>query len=101
MNKACKIVGAALTAALIAAPVAGRAQVSFDVTIAPPAPQYEVVPPPRPGFVWAPGYWGWRGGRWVWGPGHWIVARPGYRWAPDGWVRRGAGWHYVPGHWVS
>jgi hypothetical protein len=101
MNRSCKIVGAALAAALFAAPMAVCAQVSLDVTVAPPAPRYEAVPPPRPGFVWAPGYWGWHGGRWAWGSGRWIAARPGYRWAPDVWVRRGAGWHHVPGHWVG
>ena len=36
------------------------------VNIAPPAPRYEVVPAPRVGYVWVPGFWDWRGNRHVW-----------------------------------
>ena len=38
---------------------------------APPAPRYEVVPPPRHGYVWAPGHWAPRGGGYVWIEGRW------------------------------
>ncbi len=34
-----------------------------------PAPVYEVVPAPRPGYVWIRGHW--EGGFWV--RGHWRV----------------------------
>ena len=101
MQRSRKIVGAGLAAALAVAPLAAFAQVSVDVDIAPPALRYEAVPAPRPGFVWAPGYWHRTGGQWVWGTGRWIAARPGYHWAPDVWVHNGLRWHYVPGHWVS
>ena len=35
------------------------AQVSFSLSVGTPPPpmRYEVVPAPRPGYVWAPGYW--------------------------------------------
>jgi WXXGXW repeat (2 copies) len=100
MNNTGKIMAAVFSTALLAAPFAARAQVSIDVGLAPPAPRYEAVPPPRAGFVWAPGHWGWNGA-WVWGPGRWVAARPGYRWAPGAWVHRGPRWHYVEGHWVG
>ncbi|TAN06329.1 MAG: hypothetical protein EPN38_08730 [Rhodanobacteraceae bacterium] len=88
------------------APTAG-AQVSIGITVGTPPPpvRYEVVPPPRPGYVWAPGYWTWSGARYVWVGGIWHRARPGYvyyhpRWARDGnhWVMRGAYWGRDP-HW--
>ena len=49
----------------------------------------EEVPPPRAGYVWAPGFWEWRGGRHVWVGGHWIGERRGYHWVPDRWEQRG------------
>src|SRR5665647_1416408 len=54
----------ALAAGIFAAPA--YAQISFQINIAPPAPQYEIVPNVAPGYVWAPGYWGWTGERHVW-----------------------------------
>lgn len=88
------LLGSALT------PLVSSAQIGVDITVAPPAPQVEVVPAPRAGYVWAPGYWNWVGGRHVWVGGHWIGARPGYRWVPDAWVRHGDRWHYARGHWA-
>ncbi len=58
------------------------AGVSIGVQIGtppPPAP-YEMVPAPRSGFVWAPGYWTWDGYRYVW-------------------VQRGPRWFYEPERW--
>jgi hypothetical protein len=81
-------------------PALSGAQVGIDVTIAPPEPQVEVVPAPRAGFVWAPGFWEWRGGHHVWVGGRWIAERPGYRWVPDRWDRHGDRWHYERGHWA-
>jgi hypothetical protein len=96
-----KLSGAVLTAAvLLGPPAVASAQVSFDVTIAPPPPRAEAPPPPRPGYVWAPGYWGYHQNRYDWVPGHWVPNRPGYHWVQDTWVQRGPHWHYVPGHWV-
>jgi hypothetical protein len=55
-----------LIAALFASSVTAfalPAAAEIYVNIAPPAPRYEVVPAPRHGYVWAPGYWDWRGNR--------------------------------------
>ena len=87
-----------LAASAFAAPA--YAQVSFNITIAPPAPQYEVVPTMQPGYVWAPGYWGWNGERHIWVRGRTIVQREGYRWEPDRWEQRDRTYYRTEGHWA-
>ena len=70
------------------------------VTVAPPAPQVEVVvAAPGPGYFWIGGYWGWIGGRHVWVGGRWDTYRPGWRWVPFGWGRYRHGWRASPGRW--
>lgn len=61
------------------APMPASAQVDVNLVIgtAPPPLRYESLPPPRHGYVWAPGYWNWNGHRHVWVSGHWLVERPG------------------------
>jgi len=90
-----------LLAALGAAAVPASAEVNFsvDLMVAPPPPRYEVVPPPRIGFIWAPGYWRWDGHRHVWMGGHWMEARPGYRYVGEHWVSRDGRHHFEPGRW--
>jgi hypothetical protein len=88
-----------ISAGAIAAPAISSAAVVIDVDVAPPAQRVEVVPAARPGFVWAPGYWAWRGHTHVWVRGHWIRERAGFHWVPDAWVQAGPHWHYAPGHW--
>ena len=69
--------------AVLSTPAFARVNRNFDVEVAPPPPRVEVVPAPRPGYVWAPGYWAWEGGRHVWRGGHWVVVRPGYYGVPE------------------
>lgn len=92
-------VAALIAAATLAVAALSAAGVVVEVGVAPPAPQVEVVPVVRPGYVWAPGYWAWRGHRHVWVRGHYIRERRGYHWVPDAWVQVGPRWHYAPGHW--
>jgi hypothetical protein len=87
-----------LAAGVFAAPA--YAQVSVNINIAPPPPQYEVVPTIQPGYVWAPGYWGWNGERHVWIRGRAIVQREGYRWEPDRWEQRDRTYYRTEGRWV-
>jgi len=89
-----------LAASAFAAP-AYAAQISFNIVVAPPAPQYEVVPIMSQGNVWAPGYWGWSGERYVWVRGRTIMQRDGYRWAPDRWEQRGGNYYRAAGHWEN
>src|SRR4051794_18650065 len=72
-----------LAGSAFAAPA--HAQINVSINLAPPAPQHEVIPVMQPGYVWAPGYWGWSGERHVWVRGRPIAQREGYRWAPDRW----------------
>ena len=76
-----------------------QAAIGIDIDVAPPAPRVIVAPPPRVGFVWAPGYWRWDGGRHVWHEGYWVHERKGYHWVPDNWESRGGHYHYNRGHW--
>lgn len=70
------------------------------VTVAPPAPRIEVMPPPpSPNHVWIGGYWRWELGQHVWVSGHWDVRRDGYFWAPGHWYRSGNGWAFAGGAW--
>jgi hypothetical protein len=82
-----------------AAAMPAFAQISFNIIVAPPAPRYEPVPVVAPGYVWAPGYWGWNGDHHIWVHGRPIVERAGYRWAPDRWEQRGSGYYRHPGNW--
>ncbi|MBE0612671.1 MAG: YXWGXW repeat-containing protein [Burkholderiales bacterium] len=91
------LLSASLAGAIFAAPA--YAQISFNISVAPPAPQYEVVPTVAPGYVWAPGYWGWSGDRHVWVRGRTIMHREGYRWEPDRWDQRSNGYYRTVGHW--
>jgi len=82
-----------------ALPTVASAGVAVDIEVAPPPVRVETVPPPRGGYIWAPGYWAWRGGAHVWVPGRWMHERRGWRWVPDAWVQVGPRWHYRRGHW--
>jgi hypothetical protein len=79
-------------------PVAGDAK-EIIVQIAPPALRVETVPAPRVGYVWAPGYWGWRSNKHVWVGGHYIRERHGYHWVPHRWEDRDGRWYQHNGYW--
>jgi hypothetical protein len=100
MMKRKLLLGALAVSSIAIAPLPASAAVDLYVNIAPPAPRYEVLPAPRAGYVWQPGFWEWRGDRHYWRKGHWVRERPGYYWHPsrwehhDGrWVMRQGGWH--------
>ena len=70
-------------------------------SIAPPPPRVVVVPEPRPGWAWQPGYWTREGDDWAWVDGRWIQLPPDYQWAPTHWEQAPDGnWQLVPGRWV-
>lgn len=71
----------------------------IDIEVAPPAPRVVVAPPPRHGYIWAPGYWAYRGHHHVWVDGRYIRERPGQRWVEDRWVPHEGRYRYEPGHW--
>jgi len=88
-----------LSLATVAIAAPAYAQVNISIGFAPPAPQYEVVPVMQPGYVWAPGYWGWSGERHVWVRGRPIAQRSGYQWQADRWDDRGGKYYRTAGHW--
>ena len=91
----------AVVAAAMLSPASAQASMNFGVVIGtpPPAPVYEVVPAPRVGYVWAPGFWHWEGSRHVWHAGYWMPERRGYNWVPDRWAQVHGGWQHEQGHW--
>jgi hypothetical protein len=97
-----KLLFALLITAGVASPAASQARTDFSVgiNIGPPPPQVIVAPPPRPNYVWAPGYWAWDGYRYVWVGGQWMAPRPGYVWVAPRWERRGPQWFFVEGRWA-
>lgn len=86
-------------AAGLGVPATSSARAFVDIEVAPPAVREEVVPAPRVGFVWAPGYWNWSGHEHVWVAGRWIKERDGHHWVAEHWEQRGSRWHFEEGHW--
>jgi hypothetical protein len=82
-------------------PLPSMAETSFSLVInsAPPPPRFESAPAPRRGYVWAPGYWNWDGGRHVWLAGHWETVRDGYQYQSGEWIREGGGYRLRAGGW--
>jgi hypothetical protein len=74
---------------------------SYYVRTAPPPLRVEAFgPAPGPGYVWASGYWGARGGRYDWVPGRWAVPpRRNAHWVPGRWEQRGGRYYFHDGRW--
>jgi WXXGXW repeat (2 copies) len=79
--------------------VANAADVGIYLDVAPPAPRHEVVPAPRRGYVWVPGYWNARGHKHVWAAGHWERERVGYHYVQPTWVQHENRWELQRGRW--
>jgi hypothetical protein len=94
-----KALAAALLASALGIPLAASADRVIVVQEAPPAARHEVVPAPRHGYVWAPGYWDWRNGHHVWVRGHWEKERRGMYYHPNRWVERDGRYVFERGRW--
>ena len=99
MNMRRLVVASMLVAGTSALAPVASARVDVGVVIAPPEPRVEVVPAPRPGYVWAPGYYQWNGHRHNWHNGYWVRAQPGRHWVAHNWEQRGDHWYFHGGHW--
>ncbi len=65
-----------------------------------PPPRVEVVPAPRPGYIWRPGHWRWDGGRYLWVPGAYLLRQHGWHaWVEGHWAMRGGRWVWIEPHW--
>ena len=94
------ILGSMLTAAAVALPAGAQARaVELEVDVAPPAARVEVAPAPRPGFVYAPGYWQYDGKQYTWTEGRFIADREGHRYVVPAYEPRGQRWVFRAGHW--
>jgi hypothetical protein len=72
------------------------------VSVAPPAPYVEVIPPRAyANQIWLPGFWAWQGGRHQWVGGRWEAPPRGHtNWTSHRWVQvPGRGWHFESGRW--
>ena len=98
MSMRKKILVAALALGAIAVPVVSEAK-TIIVEVAPPPARVEVVPAPRAGYVWAPGYWNWNGHRHVWVGGRWVGERHGWHWEEHRWEEHEGRWHFHEGGW--
>jgi hypothetical protein len=87
------------TAAFAPSSASAQINVNIVVPIAPPPVLVEAAPPPRVGYIWAPGYWRWDGGRYVWAEGRWERARDGHQYNPPAWRKDGDKWRFHEGGW--
>jgi hypothetical protein len=93
------ILGALVASSIGIVPATASAAFGVYVDVAPPAPRHELVPAPRRGFVWAPGYWDRRHGRFVWVGGHLEREHRGLYWHPNRWEQRDGRWVLERGGW--
>ena len=94
-------IAAFLAVSAVTIPTSASAQVGFSITISntPPPVRDERLPPPRAGYIWAPGFWDWGGRHHVWVAGHWERARHGYFYDAPRWEQRGDRWQLSRGGW--
>jgi hypothetical protein len=77
----------------------GWISIQAGPAVAPPPPPPEPVVQPRPGFIWVPGNYEWRGDQYVWLAGRWEPGRPSEAWHPGRWERHGNHWVWRHGGW--
>jgi hypothetical protein len=85
---------------VVEGPPRRHAVAAVDIDVRPPPDRVVVVPAPRAGYVWAPGYWRWNGRSHVWVDGRWVRERRGSHWVPAHWEERNGHWHFEDGHWA-
>lgn len=86
-------------AALLPEQAVAQVNLSINIGTAPPPLRYEVIPAPRQGYIWAPGYWDWNGHDHVWRNGHWEHARSGYVYRRPEWREDHGKWKLNKGGW--
>jgi hypothetical protein len=82
-----------------AMPLPSAAAIDVYVNVGPPPDRYERVPDMRRGYVWAPGYWDYRGDKHHWKKGTWVRERQGYSYEPNRWVERDGRWNLERSRW--
>lgn len=97
------LIPALALAVLTALPAVSSAGVFVGVSVdlaPPPLPVYVQPPCPQPGYLWAPGYWGWNDGAYYWVPGTWVLPpQVGFLWTPGYWGWNGGVYLWHAGYW--
>jgi WXXGXW repeat (2 copies) len=84
----------------LSVPIVASAEVGVFFNIAPPENRIEVVPAPRHGYLWSPGYWNAKGNNHhAWQAGHWERERAGSHFVQPGWTQHDNRWQLNRGHW--
>jgi hypothetical protein len=87
----------------LAIPVTLFGQVSFSISIGPPAlPVYEQPICPGDGYLWTPGYWAYDESvsDYYWVDGQWVMApEEGFLWTPGYWGWGDGGYRFNEGYW--
>ena len=99
INKVKVLVSTLLAIGAMAMPLPGMAAVDVELNFGPPPPVVEVVPAPRPGYVWSPGYYAYENDRHVWRRGDWRREREGYAYYSNRWVERDGRWRFEGERW--
>ena len=96
------LLAAVVVASLGMATGPATAAVNVSVDVGPPPLRQEVMPAPRRGYDWTPGYWAWDGNRHrhTWVAGTWVRSRPGYVYTQPTWVQHDGRWHQRRGAWA-
>jgi hypothetical protein len=90
----------ALAAGLLsAATLSVAAPVEIEIRTAPPPDRVEVVPAPRPGFVYEKGHYLYDGEKYVWQEGKFYQEQQGQKYVPYVFEKRGDTYIYRPGYW--
>ena len=73
----------------------------YYANVPPPAVRVEAYGvAPGAGYVWTPGYWGWRGGSYVWVGGRWALPpRARAVWAAPYWEHYRGRYRFHEGRW--
>jgi hypothetical protein len=99
MNTFHKLLLASLVAGAFGTVAAPAMADTVIIREAPPAPRSERTPPPRRGYVWAPGHYEYRHGHYSWVRGTWLRERHGYAYNAPTWVQRDGSWVMERGGW--
>lgn len=79
---------------------AGGGAVYYANTPPPPVRVEAYGVAPGVGYVWVPGYWGWRSNSYVWIGGSWArPPRSGARWDAPRWDRYNGRYRFHEGRW--
>jgi YXWGXW repeat-containing protein len=94
------VAGVALSLAMLGIGGAVQARdIAVEIGVAPPPERVEVVPAPRPGYIYERGHYTWDGRAYVWSEGRFIEERPGHVYAPPVIEHRGEHYYFRSGHW--